>query len=96
MSSKKGMDKTLKHKRWLHVWSSTTCQCIYRLVHCKELKVVITCVLEPLNSFLMSEKQQHRSGMTLSNLTSFYMYAHKYMTIWECISIAIIEFLLIS
>ena len=34
------------------------------ILHCKKLKVVLTRVLGPLNSFLMSEKQV-RSGMTL-------------------------------
>ena len=33
-------------------------------IHCKNLKVVLTCVLGPLNFFLMSERQQIRSGMT--------------------------------
>ena len=37
---------------------------VIALYHCKKLKVVLTCVLEPLDSFLMSKKQQHRSGMT--------------------------------
>ena len=38
----------------------------FEVIHCKKLKVALTCVLGPLNSFLMSERQQIRSGMTFN------------------------------